>query len=45
MDKVKDFTGVLVDYDPLKVIIALDDETTVEFARKDIALIRLSFDF
>ncbi len=45
VDKVKDFTGVLVDYDPLKVIIALDDETTVEFARKDIALIRLSFDF
>lgn len=45
VDKVKDFTGVLVDYDPLKVVIALDDETTVEFARKDIALIRLSLDF
>lgn len=45
VDKVKDFTGVLVDYDPLKVVIALDDETTVEFARKDIAMIRLSFDF
>lgn len=45
IDKQKDFTGELKEYDADSVTIAIDDETTMDFQRKDIALIRLAFDF
>lgn len=45
MDKQKEFTGVLKDYDNDTVTIALDEETTKTFDKGDIALIRLAFDF
>lgn len=41
----KDFTGILKDYDKEKIVIEVEDEETMEFARADIALIRLAFDF
>ena len=45
IDKQKEFTGVLKDYDNDTVTIALDEETTKTFDKGDIALIRLAFDF
>ncbi len=41
----KDFTGILKGYDKEKVVIETEDQGTMEFARADIALIRLAFDF
>lgn len=45
VDHSKDFTGVLVSYDGNTVVIETDDEKTISFEKKEIALIRLSFDF
>lgn len=45
VDKQKDFTGVLEGYDGQIVTIRIDEDTTMDFAKKDIALIRLAFDF
>ena len=45
IDKQKDFTGILKDYDKDTVTIELDDETLKTFEKGDIALIRLAFDF
>ena len=44
-EKQKDFTGILEDYDDEKVVLSLDEDISIEILRKDIALIRLSFDF
>lgn len=41
----KDFTGILKEYDKEKIVIELENEETMEFARTDIALVRLAFDF
>ncbi|MDY3249323.1 MAG: ribosome maturation factor RimP [Candidatus Choladocola sp.] len=41
----KDFTGILKEYDKEKIVIEVDEEETMEFARADIALVRLAFDF
>jgi ribosome maturation factor RimP len=41
----KDFTGILKSYDKEKIVIEVDEEETMEFARADIALVRLAFDF
>ena len=45
IDKQKDFTGTLYAYDEKTVTIQYEDESTTTFDRKDIALIRLAFDF
>lgn len=45
IDKQKEFTGILEDYDKDTVTIELDDETLKTFEKGDIALIRLAFDF
>lgn len=41
----KDFTGILKEYDKEKIIIELENGELMEFARADIALVRLAFDF
>lgn len=41
----KDFTGILKEYDKEKIVIEVENEETMEFARADIALVRLAFDF
>ncbi|MCU0078291.1 ribosome maturation factor RimP [Extibacter muris] len=45
MDKQKEFFGILKDYDDSTVTILQEDETLKTFAKSDIALIRLAFDF
>ena len=45
IDRQKDFTGKLTAYDENTVTIAYEDGTESTFERKDIALIRLAFDF
>ena len=45
IDKQKEFTGILKDYDEKTVTIEMDDDTTKTFEKSDIALIRLAFDF
>ena len=41
----KEFTGILKGYDKEKIIIEMEDQETMEFARADVALVRLAFDF
>lgn len=41
----KEFRGILRDYDKEKLIVELEDGTRMEFARDNIALVRLAFDF
>ena len=45
VDRQKDFTGTLTAYDENTVTIRYEDGTETSFERKDIALIRLAFDF
>ncbi|MEG0369151.1 MAG: ribosome maturation factor RimP [Hungatella sp.] len=45
LNKQKDFTGILKNYDKNTVTIEMEDETEMLFVRSDIALIRLAFDF
>ena len=45
IDKQKEYAGLLKDFDKDTVTITLDDDSTKTFNRKDIALIRLAFDF
>ncbi|MGN1267871.1 MAG: ribosome maturation factor RimP [Dorea sp.] len=45
VNKQKEFTGILKDYDDTTVTIELEDETLKTFEKGDIALIRLAFDF
>ncbi len=45
IDRQKEFTGILKEYDKDTVTIEYEDETTKTFDRGDIALIRLAFDF
>ena len=45
IDRQKDFTGALAAYDEETVTIQYEDGSTTTFNRKDIALIRLAFDF
>ena len=45
IDKQKEFTGILKDYDKDTVTIELENETLNTFEKGDIALIRLAFDF
>ena len=41
----KQFTGILKRFDADNIVIEVEDETELTFARTDIALIRLAFDF
>ncbi len=43
--KEKEFYGVLTSYDETTVTIELEDHTEMTFAKTDLALIRLAFDF
>ncbi len=45
IDRQKDFSGALCAYDENTVTIQYEDGSTTTFNRKDIALIRLAFDF
>ena len=45
IDRQKEFTGILKDYDGNTVTIVCEDETEQTFERADIALIRLALDF
>lgn len=45
INKQKEYTGILVDYDKDKVVLKLDEDETIEIPRDIIALIRLAFDF
>lgn len=44
-EKQKDFAGTLVEYNKDTVTIELEDESRETFERREIALIRLAFDF
>ena len=41
----KDFTGILKAYDKEKIVLELEGGEEMTFAREDIALVRLAFDF
>ncbi len=45
LNKQKEYTGVLKDHDADTVTITLEDGNDLVFAKTDIALIRLAFDF
>lgn len=45
MNHEKQFTGILKRFDADNIVIMDEDETELTFARTDIALIRLAFDF
>lgn len=45
INRSKEFTGILKEYDKDSVTLAFEDEQTMKIARADIALIRLAFDF
>ena len=44
IDKCKEFTGILKDYQNGDVTIQMEDNTRT-FAKADVALVRLTFDF
>ena len=41
----KEFTGILRDYDKEKLVVELEDNEIMDFARDNIALVRLALDF
>lgn len=41
----KDFTGILKEYDKKRIVIEVENQELMEFDRRDIALVRLAFDF
>ena len=41
----KEFTGILKAYDKEKIIIEMEEQEQMEFARSEVALVRLAFDF
>lgn len=45
IDKQKEYVGFLVGYDNEKFTIELEDESTIDIPRSNVALIRLAFDF
>lgn len=45
IDKQREFIGILSAYDEATVTLTMDDAQEKTFERKDIALIRLAFDF
>lgn len=45
INKQKDFDGILVDFDKDRLVLEQVDGTKLEFARAEVALIRLALDF
>ncbi|MDF2590373.1 MAG: rimP [Anaerocolumna sp.] len=45
IEKQKEYVGILLSYDTETIKIELDDESTMDIPRSNIALIRLAFDF
>lgn len=45
IDHQKDFTGILRGYDKEKIVLEMENGEEMEFARADLALVRLAFDF
>lgn len=45
INKQKDFDGILIDFDKDKLVLEQVDGTKLEFARAEVALIRLALDF
>lgn len=45
IEKQKEFVGILKAYDKYSVTLVFEDNTEINIARADIALIRLAFDF
>ena len=45
IDRKKEFTGILKDYDETTVTIEMEDETEKTFEKPEIALLRLAIDF
>ena len=45
VNKQKEFTGILVDFDAEKVVLEFEDESLMEIPRTDIAMVRLALDF
>ncbi len=45
INKQKEFYGILKSFDESTVTIEMEDETEMVFAKSEIALIRLAFDF
>ncbi len=43
--QTKELTGLLEDFDGEKIVLLLEDETRLEILRKEIAIIKLTFDF
>ena len=45
INKQKEWVGILVGYNEDTITIQLEDETQIDIPRKDIAIVRLTFDF
>ena len=45
IEKQKEFTGILESYNDTEITVKLDEDTVMTFKRKEIALVRLAFDF
>lgn len=45
IDKKKEWVGILISFDINSLTIELEDKTTKDFNRADIAMVRLAFDF
>ncbi|MBE5935979.1 MAG: ribosome maturation factor RimP [Lachnospiraceae bacterium] len=45
IEKQKEFTGILESYTDADITVRLDENTVMTFNRKEIALVRLAFDF
>ena len=45
IEKQKEFTGILESFNETDITVRLDEDTVMTFKRKEIALVRLAFDF
>lgn len=45
IDKQKEWVGILIGYNSDALIIQIDEQNQMEILRKDIAMVRLTFDF
>ena len=45
INKQKDFSGILVDFDDDKIVIEISEGNNMEFERSNVAMVRLALDF
>ncbi|MBE5961311.1 MAG: ribosome maturation factor RimP [Lachnospiraceae bacterium] len=45
INKQKDFSGILVDFDENKIVIEISEGNNMEFERSNVAMVRLALDF